>query len=49
MDGWLLAVAWGAGVAGLLLVADMIKTDLACRRLERVAISRHVAPRRRRD
>jgi len=28
----LLAAAWAAGVASLCLVADMITTDLGCRR-----------------
>lgn len=42
MNAWLMVVAWGAGIASLLLVADMIKTDFACRRAERaVALSRH--------
>ena len=36
----LMFVAWGAGVASFLLVADMIKTDLICRRAERVATRR---------
>jgi hypothetical protein len=28
-------VAWGSALAGLILVADMIRTDLRCRRVER--------------
>ncbi|MGH7091092.1 MAG: hypothetical protein ACREFQ_19515 [Stellaceae bacterium] len=35
MNAWLMVVAWGAGVASVFLVADMIWTDLACRRAER--------------
>lgn len=37
MDALLLIVAWAAGVAGLLLVADMIAADLLNRRSERIA------------
>jgi cell division protein FtsX len=37
---WLLLVAWGACVASLFLVADMIKSDIASRRHQRVAVSR---------
>jgi hypothetical protein len=33
----LLIVAWGAGLASLFLVADMIMTDISCRRAERTA------------
>ena len=40
---WLLFVAWGAVLASLYLVADMIKSDIASRRHWRV-----VAPRDRR-
>ena len=35
MNDLLLILAWGAGVASFLLVADMIKTDIDCRRGER--------------
>jgi hypothetical protein len=35
MSAWLMLIASGAGVASLLLVADMIKTDVAMRRAER--------------
>ena len=31
----LMIVAWGSGIASLLLVADMIKTDMSCRKAER--------------
>lgn len=44
MTAWLMTVAWGAGVASFLLVADMIRTDLACRRAERAGVR---GPRRR--
>jgi hypothetical protein len=37
MDAVLLIVAWLAGVASLLLVADMIMADVLSRRAERVA------------
>ena len=37
MDALLLIVAWGAGLTGLFLVADMIAADLANRRAERMA------------
>lgn len=37
MDALLLIVAWGAGIASLFLVADMIAADLANRRAERMA------------
>jgi hypothetical protein len=37
MDAVLLIVAWGAGLASLFLVADMIMTDISCRRAERSA------------
>ena len=35
MSGWLLIVAWGAGLASLYLVADMVRVDIRCRRAER--------------
>jgi hypothetical protein len=35
MGTLLMCVAWGAGIASLLLVADMIKTDLSMQRAER--------------
>lgn len=35
MEVVLLVVAWGAGLASLFLVADMIMTDIACRRSAR--------------
>jgi hypothetical protein len=38
INEWLLAIAWGAGLASLFLTADMIKTDIACRKAERVAL-----------
>ncbi len=37
---WLLFVAWGAGLASLYLVADMIKRDIASRRQLRVITMR---------
>ena len=40
ISAWALCVtvlAWGSATAGLLLVADMINTDLRCRRAERAA------------
>ncbi len=37
MDAILLVIAWGAGLMSLFLVADMIATDLAQRRAERIA------------
>jgi len=40
MSAWLLVVAWGAGIASFLLVADMIKTDMSCRRAERASARR---------
>ncbi len=42
MSHWLLAIAWGAALASLYLVADMIMTDFVCRRAERVALRRPV-------
>jgi hypothetical protein len=36
----LLCVAWGAGIASLCLVADMISSDLASRRRERLTVAR---------
>jgi hypothetical protein len=36
MDAWLMLIAWSAGLVSLLLVADMIKTDISSRRAERV-------------
>jgi len=36
MSNWLLAVAWGSALASLYLIADMVMTDFACRRAERV-------------
>lgn len=47
MDALLLIVAWGAGIASLFLVADMIVADFSCRRAERIA--GRVPGRRRRD
>jgi hypothetical protein len=41
MDAVLLIVAWGAGLASLFLVADMIMTDISCRRAERNAAREH--------
>ena len=38
ISAWALCVtvlSWGSATAGLLLVADMINTDLRCRRAER--------------
>jgi hypothetical protein len=38
ISAWALCVtvvAWGSALAGLVLVADMIRTDLRCRRVER--------------
>ena len=43
MNAWLLVVAWGSGIASLLLVVDMIKTDFSCRRAERSAAHREPA------
>lgn len=40
MDACLMVVAWGAGIASFLLVADMIMTDMTCRRAERIAARR---------
>lgn len=40
MNAWLMTIAWGAGLASLFLVADMIRTDLACRRAERATTQR---------
>ena len=40
MSAWLLVVAWGAGIASFLLVADMIRTDMTCRKAERVGARR---------
>jgi hypothetical protein len=37
MGAWLMMIASGAGIASVLLVADMIKTDLAVCRAERSA------------
>ena len=37
---WLLTVAWGAGLASLFLVADMIKRDIASRRQLRIFVTR---------
>ena len=34
---WLLAIAWGACLASLFLIADMIRTDIVCRKAERTA------------
>jgi hypothetical protein len=42
MNHWMLAIAWGAALASLYLVADMITTDFVCRRAERVALRRPV-------
>jgi hypothetical protein len=41
INEWLLVIAWGAGLASLFLIADMIKTDIVCRKAE------HLASRRR--
>lgn len=41
---WLLFMAGAAGAASLYLIADMIKSDIASRRHQRVA-----APRERRE
>ena len=46
MDALLLIVAWGAGIASLFLVADMIVADFSCRRAERIT-SRAPVRRRR--
>lgn len=40
MEGVLLIVAWLAGVASLLMVADMILADISMRRAERIAARR---------
>lgn len=40
MEGVLLIVAWLAGVASLLMVADMIVADISTRRAERIAARR---------
>lgn len=40
MTAWLMVVAWGAGIASLFLVADMIWTDVTCRRAERATTRR---------
>jgi hypothetical protein len=40
MEGVLLIVAWLAGVASLLMVADMIVADISMRRAERIAARR---------
>jgi hypothetical protein len=40
MEGVLLIVAWLAGVASLLMVADMIMADISMRRAERIAARR---------
>jgi hypothetical protein len=40
ISAWALCVtvlSWGSATAGLLLVADMINTDLRCRRTDRAA------------
>jgi cell division protein FtsX len=37
---WLLFVAWGAGLASLFLVADMIKADITARRHQRIVVPR---------
>ncbi len=44
MDALLLVIAWGAGLVSLFLVADMITTDLAHRRAERVAMRQLEVP-----
>ncbi len=44
ISAWALCIttlAWGSALAGLVLVADMIKTDLRCRRAERAAAEQH--------
>lgn len=41
MDAMLLVVAWCAGLASLFLTADMIMTDISCRRAERMAARRY--------
>lgn len=48
MDACLMIIAWGAGLASLFLVADMIKTDLTCRKADRAAAGepRFALPRR---
>ncbi len=46
MSNWLLAIAWGSALASLYLIADMVMTDLACRRAERIADRRQKFRRR---
>lgn len=44
MDAVLLVIAWGAGLMSLFLVADMIATDIAQRRAERIPARQRGVP-----